>query len=443
MRTVTSFFGFGALALAVAGLGAGFAACGASPSAASKGKPDATTGTGSGGLTGVVLDLTGKPVAGVAVAAGSRTVQTAKDGTYTLTGVAPGPAVVVTYSLAGYAPTAERDSVGRGVTTRQDVVMVPLGASHPLDAAAGGTVTGIRMIDAHRRPRRLRRRVGPRGDRLGRRVPDAARSGGVARDGRVPGIGSSASPRPGAMNLLETYGVMDVTVMQGAQKLQIASVKNVTVTIPATVAGGTPAGYLLELRHDDGALEARGHDLAHRARCTAQLPHLSYWNIDEGAGSAACLQGRVVDSSGAVVQGGSIKPTGVGYTLLDEAPFGEDFDQAMPEYTVWVKPNSLVKLTASTGQADVGLVTGSITVNSGPAIMFQPMSAMVTGCTQAPDIVIGQSAVLTDGGGVACLPPVEGGADGAPKDPFAQARARRTSRSSRTASARARRAGAR
>lgn len=404
------------LALSRAGLGCGGGSSG--------GGPDASIGTGA--VAGAVTDVQGKPIAGVRVALGSQQALSGSDGAYTLSGLAPQSGAVVTYTKSGYLEMAKRPNVVAGLSTPVDAVLAAMGAPQSLDGAAGGKVTGVRGTT-------LTASAGAFVDASGKAVtgtvdvyltpldPAVARER-AAYPGVLVGVNATGKAVP-----LQTFGVVDVTVEQGGQKLQIASGKSVTATFPATVGWTAPSSTNLWSFDTTTALwKYEGTTTQSGGSYTAELHHLSTWNADqEFANGTTCLTGRVVDASGNVVYDAQVVPMGVGYSLLDEDSMGEFTGRASHTYCVWVKSNSEVLLEAVTpGPTSTGV--GTVQTKAGPGVPFEFDCTQVSDCEAVPDIVLGYAqTVAPDAGPPSCGtssatgPAGDGGTtEGGASDPF-------------------------
>ncbi|HUB09552.1 MAG TPA: carboxypeptidase-like regulatory domain-containing protein, partial [Myxococcales bacterium] len=265
-------------------------------------------------VDGTVTDYLGNAVAGAQLSSGGATATTASDGTYTLSGVPTpdGGTAVVAVTAAGYLDTAYGVAVTAGETTELDPVIMPMSPSQPLDATAGGTVTGVRGASLTAGP-------GVFVDSSGHTVSGQV---DVALTPLTPGVAGLIQAYPGNLKaldasgnpvLLETHGVLDVSVEQNGQKLQIASGKTVSVTIPAAVVGALPsASGLWSFDMGTALWKAEGAATLLGTVYSAVLPHLSFWNIDcsNSAGTpVVCLRGDLRTCNGDAIIGAQITVT--------------------------------------------------------------------------------------------------------------------------------------
>lgn len=365
----------------------GLTGCSSHHSSATTEHPDATVDSGSHVtlLTGTVTDLTGAPVAGVTVSVGSVKATSGASGGYTLTGLSANRGALLAFSKDGYLPTSKPVDVVAGFTTEVDVVLASMAAPLQLDATKGGTVTGLRGATLTADPGVF------------------LTSSGQAVSGQVdvhltpldPALSQERAAYPGVLvgasngkvqGLLQTQGVLDVTVEQNGAALQIASGKTITVGIPGTVLGGLPAqSDLWSFDASHAYWNHEGTATLSGSFYTVHLPHLSFWNVDQviGGGQAACLRGTVVQNG---VQ--------VGARVLPSAPgmSGESYGYFEPgsPYCVWVEPNTTVRLTATADGK-----SGSETVHAGSGEPYAGACQAATNCQTVPPIVIGQNP---DGG---------------------------------------------
>lgn len=338
-----------------------------------------TTGTAT--VTGTITDLTGIGVAGVTVAYGSTSVTTDASGAYKLTGLPAQANLVLSYASSAYLPTSEVVRTVSGATTVENVVMAAIPASLSLNASSGGTITG------------------PRGASLTAGPGAFVTASGAAVTGTVdvyllpldPAVPNQLAAYPGSLvgesstgailGLLATYGVMNVTVQQNGQDLQIASGQTVTVTLPGTAAGTLPASSdFWSFDTTTGVWKQEGTATLSGTTYSLTLPHLSWWNIDQLVpGGGACLKGQVAFPAGYTGHNATISSTGINGSVMVGNYQGDDLQtSATSDYCVWAPPSSSVALTVYI-DGDGGFVqgfTGYAIVDAGAAISY------TTDCTQ-------------------------------------------------------------
>ena len=277
--------------------------------------------------------------------------------------------------------------------------------------------------------------TGARGATLTAGAGTFVTAGGQAISGQVqvhltpldPALAQELAAYPGSLvgvtggvpqGLLASQGVLDVTVEQNGQALQLASGKTITVNIPGTALGQLPAqSDLWSFDSSSGYWQHEGTATLSGGVYTATLPHLSYWNVDQviGGGQAACLQGTVINNGLQVAAW--VEPSPIGFQLVSESI---GYSGLNSDYCFWIKPDAEVLVTAKYNDDQVGSVR--FHTGSGERYVFDCHNAV--NCQTVPPIVIGQSADL-DAGTPSCTgASADGGtpgpsADGGTSDPFA------------------------
>ena len=282
------FLSAAALALAGGGLGAG--ACAVEDSEA------ATTTR----IRGLVVDAAGTPLADVRIE--GTTGGAVSDGAGTFEIDAPhGEPAVLTFHSKGYVRGLERFDVGDASELRVDIAMVRMAEPIPLDSTVGGEVVGVRQAALVAGPEVFRDQSGnpvtgmvdvhltPLNPSIAAEL-DAYPGDGLARDAA------------GQTIHLETFGVLDVTVMQGDEELNIREGMGVTIRIPLPdpLPMDPPASIALWGFDDDAGVwveEGIATLDADQGVYEGTIGHLSPWNADQPL-DATCIKGRALHSSG-------------------------------------------------------------------------------------------------------------------------------------------------
>jgi hypothetical protein len=268
-----------------------------------------------------------------------------------------------------------------------------MAAPQPLDATLGGTVAGARGSSLTAGP-------GAFVDASGKPVTGTVQ---VSLTSLSPAVPGELAAYPGALvgsvngaapSLLQTFGVLEVTVTQSGQTLQLAAGQTVTVTIPV-VSGGTllPTRDLWSFNLATGIWDHEGTAQLAGSAYTAQLTHFSYHNIDTEIvqGKATCVTGIVVDKSGNPVAGAYVSPQeGATVDWLIQT-------DSNGRYCTWVLSGASETITADATQAPFG--EGSINVTAGAGNAFPdsyPFACSNLGCQSAPNIVLDQPPCATD-----------------------------------------------
>jgi hypothetical protein len=391
---------------AAAGQSGAAGAAGATGAAGNAGAAGAAGHAGAGGaagnpsvaaLTAAVMDTSGNAIAGVTVTAAGISGVTGADGSVTLS-LASGGTVIAVFTKAGYVDGCQAAAATLGQTSYVQVAMMPQAAAQTLDATNGGTVSGPGGSS-------LTVPAGALVDATGKAVTGTVTVTLTPLDPTNP---AQLAAYPGdlmakrldaSIVALHSYGVLDIDVRQNGGKLQVATGKTLTASIPAASKTTLPASSTLWSFDETTGLwkEESATTLQSGTNLyTATLPHLSIWNIDDAilGGYAGCISGTVVNKNGTPVAGANVEAVDSAQGVLDSAG-STDF---LGHFCLITFPGSQTEISASKFRVGAGIVeavSGGAEVNGGP--LCSPDA-----CGKAPNIVIGQSA---DAG-------VDGGPDG-------------------------------
>lgn len=312
-----------------------------------------SSGDGDGGNTGpqetvvrgIVTNLSGVPLSGVAVEGGGAQATTNARGAFELDAAAAA-GTIVRFEKDGFLSTVRKIDVLDGHPTAVTVTMAPMADAIALDADAGGTATG--MAGAA-----LTAAAGAFVDGSGGVVTgevdvfltplDPSRADELAA---FPGdlIAENAS---GTNVALESMGVLEVQVQQNGEKLQVADGQTVTIRIPAPEGVATPDAEIDIWSFDESTgiwkFEGTGTYLQAEHVYEAEISHFSYWNADKVA-EATSVTGQVVDSSGNPAPGASVVATGIDY--LGSTSTTAD---ATGRFCVAVRKSSQIRITVANG----------------------------------------------------------------------------------------------
>jgi hypothetical protein len=297
----------------------------------SKGDPPkegAATAQAVTALRGTIRSATGEPLSGVTVKAGSITATSNAEGRFDL--AAPAGKSAVRFSKSGFVDSVRAVSLVDGRPTQLDVSLLALAPAVPLDATAGGTVTGSRSA----------RVVAPAGafvDAAGKPVTGSVNVYLTPLDPSVAGERATApgftAESGGTTGMLESFGMVDITVRQGDQKLNVAPGKELELRIPAP-AGATSAEPSVPLWSFD---EAKGvwvdegvatYDASSKTY-VAKAKHMSLWNADK-VYLATCICGVVKEKGGGALPGARIDADGISYFGSSSATADTDGKFCMP-----------------------------------------------------------------------------------------------------------------
>jgi hypothetical protein len=262
-------------------------------------------------LRGTIRSAGGDPLAGVSVKAGAVSATSGADGRFELK--APAGSTTARFTKDGFVDGVRAVSLVDGRPTQLDVSLLPLAPAIPLDATAGGTVTGSRSA----------RMVAPAGafvDATGKPVKGSVNVHLTPLD---PSVASERAAAPGftaesggATGMLESFGMVDVIVKQGDQRLDVASGKELELRIPAP-AGATSPDASMPLWSFD---EAKGvwveegvatYDASSKTYA-GKAKHMSLWNADK-VYLSTCICGLVKEKGGDVLPGARVDADGITY----------------------------------------------------------------------------------------------------------------------------------
>lgn len=305
----------------------------------SGGGGDDTTQERRTGVFGSVRTLADAPIAGATVRVAGRATVTDATGAWRL--AASVGEVVVQVEAEGYAPGFARVTVVDDVPTAAHVQLLAAGGPYPLDAEAGGTVEGARgagisvpagglvdasgtvisgMVDVFLTP------LDP---------ADAAQL--AAAPELVADLGASQVA-------LESFGMMDITIRQSGQALQLAEGSTMEIRIPLPTGTTDPPETMpLWSFDEDRALWVNEGTLALDAEAgvyTGTISHMSWWNADIES-ETTCVCGSVVDADGNSVGGAAVRASGLDY--LGQTQTTAD---AGGRFCIAARVNSNVRITA-------------------------------------------------------------------------------------------------
>lgn len=293
-------------------------------------------------LFGTVTAAGGSELGGVRVTAGGMSTVTSSDGTYQLEAPAVS-SVTVTFAQDGYLKAMRTTPVLELKPTALHAQLLPEAAAVELDSAMGGEVEGARgarvaipagafvspdgasvagMVDVHLTP-------------LDPSNPDELN--GTA--GRFQG------EMAGATVLLESFGMVEITVRQDGDDLQVADGMALNLAIPAPEGMDAPPEraplWSLDEATNMWVLEGEAVLNAATGLYEAEIGHMSSWNVDNPT-EATCITGLVEDPDGDALPGARIVASGVDYFGTSTATSIED-----GRFYVAVRMDSTVTVTAA------------------------------------------------------------------------------------------------
>ena len=318
-------------------------------------------------VSGRVVDgLTGAPLAGIAVAVGTRTTTTDAQGQFNLAGVPPSARATVTFSGANYSEGARIVSIGDAGASGVLARLLPVTATAVLDAGTGGTVGNAagtaRVVLA---------------------AASLARADGSALTGNAtvnvtaidPALDSSLMPGDyttlsgGNAVPIESFGAIGVQITDAAgQPANLRTGQTATLRIPlgsrsANAPATIPLFYFDMASgrwQQEGSATLQGTGAGRYYEGT--VTHFSIWNADR-ISETVWVNGCVADSAGTRVTGAILTSDGIDYSGTSSAVSG-----ANGVFRIAVRANSLATLIGLQGT----LLTNTLRVTSGGAEMTLP-----------------------------------------------------------------------
>lgn len=267
---------------------------------------------------GKVTAAGGAPLSGVTVTAGSATATTDTNGVYTLK-AATGQAIV-RFTKSGYADGLERLVVGATASTQLDATLLVTATPTPIDAALGGEVATARGAKVVVPPNALV-------DKTGAPVTGTVQVSLTPidpsdADELRAAPGDFQASQAGQPTMLESFGMVDITIRRGDEKLQVAPGQRLELRIPAPASTANPAATMPLWSFDEttGVWVDEGtatYDATTRTY-VAQAPHMSVWNCDQPI-LATCACGTVREKGAGVLAGARVVGSGTSYLGQSEA----------------------------------------------------------------------------------------------------------------------------
>ncbi len=267
-------------------------------------------------IRGRVVDAAGAPIANVEVRSVSGTTTTSAQGEFE-TQVPASGAAVLTFHRDGYVRGLERLDLATSAEVPLTVTMVERAPAIAFDSSTGGEVVGLRGAAMNAPANAFRDRDGNPVTGMVEVYLTPLNPSDAAELDAYPGDGL-ARDASGETIHLETFGVLDVTVMQGDVDLTIRDGMGVQIEVPLPDPLPTePPESIALWGFDDAAGVWVEEGIAMLDRDAGvyrgTIGHLSPWNCDQPL-SATCLEGRALDGDGDPAAGSYIIARGNDYT---------------------------------------------------------------------------------------------------------------------------------
>lgn len=274
------------------------------------------------GLFGTVQAADGRPLQQATVVVAGARAMTDANGDFVIAISRIGDEVV-RFGADGYLPAVRRVTIVDGKPTAAHVILKEREVAQQLTADTGGTVTGVRQAAVTIEP----------GDLSGSKETSVTGMVDVYVTPVDPSDGNEVQALTASfddgVDLLESFGMVDVTIMQGAEELDVAEGETLEIRIPAPA--GTSSSELPEsmplwsLDEETGRWVEEGTLTLDPPTNTyvGEVSHLSAWNADVRA-TATCIAGVAVDEAGDPVPGAAVDTKGVDYSGSSATNTGDD-----------------------------------------------------------------------------------------------------------------------
>ncbi len=293
-------------------------------------------------LFGTVTAADGSELGGVRVTAGGESTVTSSDGTYQLEAPAISE-VTVTFSRDGYLKAMRTTPVLDKMPTALHTQLMAEAAAVELDAEMGGEVAGARGAKVAIPAGAF---VSPEGASVAGMVDVHLTPIDPSNPDEVNGTaGRFQGEMGGSTVLLESFGMVEITVRQDGEELQVAGGMALNLAIPAPEGMDSPPerAPLWSLNEDTNEWVHEGEAVlnADTGLYEAEIGHMSSWNVDNPT-EATCITGLVEDPDGDPLPGARIIASGVDYFGTSSATSIED-----GRFYVAVRMDSTVTVTAA------------------------------------------------------------------------------------------------
>jgi protocatechuate 3,4-dioxygenase beta subunit len=321
-----------------------------------------------GYITGKVVNVSGTGIIGVEIKVGNLVTYTNSKGEYFLSNVPAGYHVLVNFGSDIYTSTQKIAIVKQNRTSYVDAAMILIGAKQNVNASTGGTV----VFNSAKVQFPANAIVDSKGNAFTGTVLVKATyfdPSGNAFYGCFPGefLGIREN---NSTTQIESFGFIKVDILNGTEKLQIASGKEATITMPisakqlATAPQTIPLWYYDEVK---GQWIEEGFATKTGSNYIGTVKHFSSWNCDQPS-ATSYLEGIVVDNNGNPLSNARVTSTGVDYTGQSSVNTSDE-----GKFKIAVKSNSTAIIlakyhifssnptdyqTPATGQVlDIGTIT--------------------------------------------------------------------------------------
>jgi hypothetical protein len=356
-------------------------------------------------VMGKFTDENGAAVSSVSVTLDSTTIASNEQGFFVIEQVTAGTDKVLKYSKTGYAPGTKVVNVVAGQESFANLSLKAVGISQQLTGSAGGTVTDDRTdgqngsitIPANGVVNAAGAPVSSYTVELTTLLPSdpnfTSLFPGKFLGGSTPG--STANPQP-----LISYGVVNVDLKDAqGNKLFLASGAKATINFPIDPAHdpGTATVPIWYLDENTGVWIQEGSATKSGSFYTADVSHLTPWNVDVMMPERSTKVVEVVGLDGALVQNAFVIVEGTGYRQTGYTGSAGTISlvtRANDTIRVWAEKGTLrstvtTETAASSGNAKTNrielvepLVTVAMSWGVNPSDLDSHMTGPLTGTSR-------------------------------------------------------------
>jgi hypothetical protein len=335
-------------------------------------------GNSGGTITGkAVNSVSGDPVVGASVSAGSATSVTDATGSFTLTNTSVGERVVVRASAGTFAPGFKTVAVSAGSSGAVQIALVPQGAVVAINATTGGTASIAGTAAQITLP--------PNGVVL---ADGSAYSGSINVQLAAINPASNLSAMPGELLTargggtipIESFGALSVVLTGAAgQNLNLGAGKTSTIRIPVASRTGSaeiPATIPLFYFNETSGLcieEGSATLNATRTFYEGTVTHFSTWNADRAIDTIT-FTGCVADAAGNRISGAVVTSEGINYSGSSRTTSG-----ANGVFTIPMKKSAFATIVGLSGST----FTNTLSAGSSATNIDASASCLIFGVASA------------------------------------------------------------
>ena len=278
-------------------------------------------------IFGQVLDQSGVALEQVSLKVDGFTATTDQQGLFQFE-VNPLSQKILEVKKSGYLTQRHTISIELGTQLSLDLKLWPQGEPQLLNADMGGELQGELGAQITLPPLGL---INAQGDLVAGMVEVYLTPLSASDPNALTALSNRliAEQKSGDTTLLESFGMLEITVMQGDEELNIAPGKMMDIRIPASQREGqvlpqqTALWSFNEERNiwiEEGMMTLDPQTNTYQA----PIPHLSAWNADQPS-LAGCMCGQVVDEeNNEPIAGAQITARGLSYDGVTDAIAQQD-----------------------------------------------------------------------------------------------------------------------